>query len=204
MGRTEMATVAGFNVKGDFVELPSQMLEEWLWESDILQRVTKHYQTGAALPPELINAKVRSKNAFRGRDSLRQLQFASLSLSIFEAKFAENTADKMNSDALFMDLQSAVMPGIVYNANGHMQCNFGHLMGYGASYYGYMWSEVFAHDVFEFIRERNGLLSSALGRQYVEHIIGRGGSADPNELLREFLGREPNNHAFLKRMGISS
>jgi thimet oligopeptidase len=203
-GRSKMQTVAGYNVKMDFVELPSQMLQEWLWEPAILKRVTSHYQTHEPLPDALIEAKVKSKNAFTGRDSLRQLQFATLSLDIFSAEFSGRKESELDVSKLIREVQPAVLPHVNYPESSHLHCNFGHLTGYAACYYGYMWSEVFALDVFAYIKARNGLLDPAVGRRYAECILSRGGGADPNELLVEFLGRPPNEEAFLKHLGISN
>lgn len=203
MGRTEMATVAGTRVKRDFVELPSQMLEEWLWEPEVLQLITCHYQTKEKLPMDLIEAKVRSKNAFTGRDALSQLQFATLSLELFSKDFASQKVETMDPADLFRKIQPKILDKVEFSQENNFHCNFGHLMGYAATYYGYMWSEVFALDVFEHIRQANGLLSAELGRRYVDCIIGRGGAEDPNELLKKFLGREPNQDAFLKRIGLT-
>lgn len=203
MGRTAMATFAGTRVKRDFVELPSQMLEEWLWEPEILQLVTKHYKTGDTLPIALIDAKVASKNAFSGRDSLRQLQFATYALAIFDAPFAAGQGPHgLDTTALFRAVQSPILGGVQYSETAHFECAFGHLMGYAATYYGYMWSEVFAQDVFEFIKAEKGLLSPVLGRRYVDNIIGVGGGDDPNAMLTRFLGRPPNADAFLRKLGV--
>ncbi|EPY37176.1 thimet oligopeptidase [Strigomonas culicis] len=202
MGRSRMPTLAGTSVKRDFVELPSQMLEEWLWEPSILQRITAHYKTKQALPKELIDAKVQSRNAFGGRDSLRQLQFATYSLDIFGVPFSAQPKEKLDTTSLFYQVEPRVLPGITYATNTHFESAFGHLTGYGAGYYGYMWSKVFALDVFEFIRARDGLLDAKLGQRYVDCIIGVGGGKDPNECLRDFLGREPTNKAFLRNIGV--
>ncbi|CAG9576478.1 putative thimet oligopeptidase [Leishmania major strain Friedlin] len=202
MGRTRMATFAGTRVKRDFVELPSQMLEEWLWEPEILQKITSHYKTKEQLPRTLIDAKVASKNAFSGRDTLRQLQFATYSLQIFGLPFSTQPRDNLDTTQLFYDLEPRVMPGVNYEHNTHFESAFGHLTGYGAGYYGYMWSKVFALDLFEYIRSHNGLLDPKMGRRYVDCIIGVGGSQDPNDMLVKFLGREPNNEAFLRNIGV--
>ncbi|KAL7701282.1 thimet oligopeptidase [Lotmaria passim] len=202
MGRTRMATFAGTRVKRDFVELPSQMLEEWLWEPEILQKITSHYKTKEPLPRSLIDAKVASKNAFSGRDTLRQLQFATYSLCIFGLPFSEQPQEKLNATQLFYDIEPRVMPGLHYEHDTHFESAFGHLTGYGAGYYGYMWSKVFALDVFEYIRSHNGLLDPKMGSRYVDCIIGVGGSQDPNDMLAKFLGRKPNNEAFLRNIGV--
>eukprot|EP00331_Platyophrya_macrostoma_P005686 CAMPEP_0176416932 /NCGR_PEP_ID=MMETSP0127-20121128/6609_1 /TAXON_ID=938130 /ORGANISM="Platyophrya macrostoma, Strain WH" /LENGTH=697 /DNA_ID=CAMNT_0017797039 /DNA_START=33 /DNA_END=2126 /DNA_ORIENTATION=+ len=198
MGRSRMPTMAGTRVKRDFVELPSQMLEEWLWDSKILQRVTKHYKTGEALPKELIAAKIASQNAFSGRDSLRQLVFATYALELFGPS-ASSTVD---TSQVFYDIQDRILPGIQFSRDTHFECAFGHLTGYAATYYGYMWSEVFAQDVFEYIRQRDGLLSSTLGKRYRDMILGCGGGKDPSDMLEAFLERKPNANAFFKKIGI--
>lgn len=204
MGRSHMATFAGTRVKRDFVELPSQMLEEWLWEPSILSKVTSHYETKETLPESLIKAKVASQNAFSGRDSLRQLQFATYSLSIFGNPFSTSakTPEELDAANLFCGIQPRLIPGVQFSNDNHFECAFGHLMGYAATYYGYMWSEVFAQDVFDYIRSHDGLLSAEMGRRYVDCIIGVGGAEDPNDMLKKFLGREPNSDAFLKKLGV--
>jgi thimet oligopeptidase len=204
MGRSRMMSQAGTRVKRDFVELPSQMLEEWLWEPSILEKITSHYKTGEALPQDLIAAKVASKNAFSGRDSLRQLQFATYSLDIFGAPFSTTatSASDYDTTALFRSIQPRILPGVEFSNGTHFECAFGHLTGYGATYYGYMWSEVFAQDVFQYIKDRDGLLSAELGRRYRDIILGVGGGRDPNDMLKDFLGREPNAKAFLSKLGV--
>lgn len=205
MGRSKMATFAGTRVKRDFVELPSQMLEEWLWEPTILKKVTSHYRTNETLPTDLIEAKVASKNAFSGRDSLRQLTFATYSLAIFGEPFSTvacEAASQLDTNALFQAIQPRMIPGVKFSETAHFECAFAHLIGYAATYYGYMWSEVFAQDVFQYIKDRDGLLSAELGKRYRDHIIGVGGGKDPNEMLKSFLEREPNAVAFLSKLGV--
>lgn len=207
MGRSKMMTLAGTRVKRDFVELPSQMLEEWLWEPSILAMITSHYKTGEALPVELIQAKVASKNAFSGRDSLRQLQFATYALDIFGHPFSTDAAaapDNYDTTGLFRSIQPRLLPGMEFSNATHFECAFGHLTGYGATYYGYMWSEVFAQDVFQYIKDHDGLLSAELGRRYRNIILGVGGGRDPNDMLKEFLGREPNAKAFISKLGVEA
>lgn len=201
LSRTKLASVAGTNVELDFVELPSQMLEQWLWEPSILQKITKHYKTGEPLPQSLIDAKVKSKNAFSGRDTLRQLCFATLSLEVFSVPFSVSPKP-LNTHKLYHDIHKRLLPEVMLPGTEHLECSFGHLMGYDAGYYGYMWSNVFAQDTFHFIRQHNGLLDPAIGNRYTASILSVGGSRDPNESLRELLGREPDNRAFLANIGV--
>lgn len=109
---------------------------------------------------------MHSKNAFSARDALRQLQFANYSLAIFGLPFSSQQRDALDTAKLFADIEPRVMPGIHYEENTHFECAFGHLTGYAAGYYGYMWSKVFALDIFEYIKQHNGLLDPAIGRRY--------------------------------------
>lgn len=198
---TKLATVAGTNVELDFVELPSQMLEQWLWDPSILQKITKHYKTGEPLPQALIDAKVKSQNVFSGRDTLRQLHFATFSLEVFSVPFSVSP-QPLNTQKLYHDIYNRLLPEVAVPGTGHSECAFGHLMGYDAGYYGYMWSQVFALDAFYYIREHNGLLDPKMGTKYAQSILSYGGSRDPNISLKELLGREPQNTAFLRNIGL--
>ncbi len=195
LGRTAVASFAGTRVKRDFVEMPSQMLEEWLWNPDILKMVSKHYQTGQPLPDDLIASILRSRTFDSGFHTVRQLYLAKLSLDCF------NNGPQMDLDALIKKEFNEFIYGIQFEPTDHQYASFGHLTGYGARYYGYMWSSVFAHDLFSEIKKA-GLLNSATGQRYIKNVIGKGGSKDPNDLLKDFLGREPNQEAFLLDMGF--
>jgi thimet oligopeptidase len=195
LGRTKVASFSGTKVKRDFVELPSQMLEEWLWEPEILKMVSKHYQTGQQLPDELIAQILKARTFDSGFNVTRQLFIANLSLDYF------NNGPKINPAEILKQVRTKVTPYVISDPRDHFYTSFGHLTGYGARYYGYMWSKVFAHDLFNEIK-KIGLLDPSIGRKYVDAVIGKGGSKDPNDLLKDFLGREPNQDAFLKDMGL--
>jgi thimet oligopeptidase len=195
LGRTKVASFSGTKVKRDFVELPSQMLEEWLWEPEILKMVSKHYQTGQQLPDELIAQILKTRTFDSGFNVTRQLFIANLSLDYF------NNGPKINPAEILKQVRTKVTPYVISDPRDHFYTSFGHLTGYGARYYGYMWSKVFAHDLFNEIK-KIGLLDPSIGRKYVDAVIGKGGSKDPNDLLKDFLGREPNQDAFLKDMGL--
>lgn len=195
-GRTDLASQSGpGGVKRDFVELPSQMLEEWLWDTQILKMVSHHYQTGQPLPDDLIASILKSRTYDSGFFVVRQLLFANFSLQCF------NNGPWVDLDALRKSLFDTCMKDIQYSPDDHNYASFGHLTGYGARYYGYLWSKVFAHDLFHEIK-KEGLLNPEIGRRYADLVIGKGGSKDPNELLQDFLGRAPNQNAFLHDMGL--
>jgi thimet oligopeptidase len=195
LGITHFARLSGTGVKSDFVELPSQILEEWLYDPAILRMVSKHYQTGEPLPDDIIEKIIGLKKLSTGLWTQRQIFFAIYSLRIFGAN-APDPADLMEQ------IFGTYFKHHAYDARSHFYDSFGHLTGYGAKYYGYLWSKVFALDVFNEIKNEDGLLSPIVGKRYVDAIIRKGGTKDPNELLFDFLHRKPTIDAFLKDMGL--
>ncbi len=194
-GRTAIVSQSGVAVKRDFVEMPSQMLEEWMRDPGILKMVSHHYQTGQPMPDDLIAAILKLRTYDSGFSVCRQLYLANFSLHCFD------NGPQVNIEELRKKLFNTFMYGIQYNSDDHQYAAFGHLTGYGARYYGYLWSEVFAHDLFDEI-SKEGLLNPAIGRRYRDQVIGKGASKDPNDLLKDFLGREPNQKAFMRNMGF--
>ena len=132
---TELNSFSGTNVKRDFVELPSQMLEEWLWQPEVLKRVSGHYQTGEKLHDTLIDAIIAIKNLDTGFHIKRQLALSYLSLACFN----ERIDDDMKRE--YQLLAERLMPYQNYCPEENFIASFGHLMGYGAQYYGYLWSK---------------------------------------------------------------
>lgn len=195
LGQTKIASFSGTSTKTDFVELPSQMLEEWLFDREILKKVSSHYQTGQPLSDELIDRILESKNAFSGLFISRQAFLSRLALEYYAP------GKEKDVYGIMKNLHQELRPHIHFDAQDHFYASFGHLPSYAAKYYGYMWSKVFALDIFAEIR-KHGLLDPVIGRKYVQTILAQGGSKDPNELLQDFLGREPNNKAFLKDLGL--
>ncbi|MFA6066286.1 MAG: M3 family metallopeptidase [Candidatus Babeliaceae bacterium] len=194
LGATRMIGFSGTNVKRDFVEMPSQMLEEWMHDASILKKVSKHYVTQEPLSDDTI-ATIRAMKIFDSGDWVnRQLSYSLLSLEYYKAgkkdiqQIKKNIFKRLRRHVLFVDDQ-------------HTETSFGHLMGYGAKYYSYLWSKIFALDMFDHIKQ-HGLLDPVVGGQYSQKILKKGGSLEPQELLRDFLGREPNSIAFFKDLGI--
>ncbi len=196
LGSTKLASFSGTATKTDFVEMPSQMLEEWMWNRDILKSVSSHYQTGKHLPDALIDKMVALKKFDSGHFVQRQCCLAMLSLSCFTEGAKKDTSE------LWQHIITTHSPHLQFESEGHFQASFGHLMGYGSGYYSYMWSKVFALDLFSEIRKQ-GLLNTEIGMKLRKQVLGKGGSVDPNILLRDFLGREPNQNAFLSDLGLS-
>lgn len=194
LGTTSLMSQAGTSVKTDFVEMPSQMLENWMWDRDILKMISSHYETGKPLPDELIDKILELKNFDSGGWLADQVFYSIFSLDLFK--------NKLDSDIFqfWKKLHSEIINYIYFDENNKYYCSFVHLMGYGPKYYGYLWSKVYAEDLFEVIK-KYGLLNPKIGKKYVEDIISKGGSADPNKLLVNFLGRKPNSKAFFKDLG---
>lgn len=195
LGATEIISMSGTNTKRDFVELPSQILEEWLGDKEILQLVSSHYATGAPLPSDLIDKILSLKHFDSGSFVQRQVVLSLMSLNYY------GPSTHKDFYAIAKELHHQFRPRILFAPEDHMYASFGHLPSYAAKYYGYLWSRVFALDIFAQIKQE-GLLNPAAGKRYCEHILAFGGTKDPNELLYNYLGRKPNNKAFLHEMGL--
>jgi len=193
--QVNISRFAGTRVFRDFVEAPSQMLENWCWEKSILRRVSKHYKTEKPLPDELIDRMVEAKNANSGLLNLRQVFYG-----VFDQEI--HTIAKINSAEVYGRLRKEIT--LTENTPGtNGAASFGHMVGgYDASYYGYLWSEVFSADMFS-IFKKCGIMSPEIGLQYRTKILQPGGSIDADILLRNFLGREPNQDAFLEHIGLT-
>lgn len=194
LGRTETAKFSGTNVERDFVEAPSQIMQHWVWRADVLKRFARHYETGEPIPERLVDQLVAARKLNKGLHQLRQLQYG-----WWDQKL--HGGPERDLDAIYEE--GARISLLPIHEGTFPLASFGHLMGgYDASYYGYMWSEVFGDDMFSRF-EQEGVTNPEVGMAYRRLILERGGSVDPDIMLREFLGREPNNEAFLRKLGIS-
>ncbi len=194
-GSTSMIGFSGTRVKRDFVEMPSQMLEYWMWQPEMLKRVSKHYKTGEPLSDEIIEKLQKLKTFDAGDQLLRQVYFSYLSLAFYLQGKNKNVQLIKDKYAEF------TRPYIANTPNEHFESSFGHLMGYGAGYYGYQWSKVYAADLFGMIKEY-GLTNPEIGKRYKDIILARGGSIEPDKLLVEFLGRAPSTKAYFDDLGL--
>jgi len=194
LGRTELARFSGTNTERDFVEAPSQIMQHWIWRPDVLKRFARHYQTGEAIPEQLVEQLVAARNLNKAMWQLRQMTYGWWDQEIHAGP--DRDLDEINSEGSKISL-------LPPHEGTFAMASFGHLMGgYDASYYGYMWAEVFGDDMFSRFEEE-GVTNPKVGMAYREAVLTRGGSLDADEMLVDFLGREPNNDAFLRKLGIS-
>ncbi len=184
---------SGFNVAMDFVEAPSQMLENWVWDAGMLTRLSKHYKTGRPLPKDLITRIIDARLFGEAWGVRSQLVLASLDLII-------HTKGAKDPVKLYAELDKKLM-GITPPARQLWLAGFGHIAhGYDAGYYGYLWSKVYAEDMFSRF-QKEGVLNPKTGRDYRHWILEKGSSMEEMDLVRGFLNRKPNNKAFLKSIG---
>jgi len=188
-GHTEWAGLSGFATEGDFIEVPSQMLEEFFRNEKLLQGFAKHYQTGEVLPSELIQNMKRA-GAFGRADWIRtQLYYTTLSLDLHDQAPAA-----LDPDVLARDLYLKFQPWTWLEGN-RMYASFGHLTGYSSNYYTYMFDKVIALDFFgQFDPE--DLLGCEAGTRYRKAVLEQGGSKPGREMVRDFLGRDEEYAAF--------
>ena len=195
--RAPYRSLSGTSVARDFVEAPSQMLESWAWKPEVLNLLSGHYNNIAQkLPQELLNRMLAAKDFNKGYHYMRQILFGTFDLTI-HTKSGKVDVVKEFDEHYKNTLLVEPLDG------GHFAASFGHLMGgYDAGYYGYIWSEVYAADMFTAFDGEGLLLSPEVGARYRKHILEQGAMEEPLELVRQFLGREPNDEAFSKKLGI--
>ncbi len=194
LGRTEMARFSGTSVERDFVEAPSQIMQHWVWRADVLRRFAKHHETGQPIPDRLVEQLVAARQLNVAIHQLRQLQFGWLDQQIHSTDPSPDL-DRVQRDAADISL-------LPFHEGTFGIASFGHLMGgYDSAYYGYMWSEVFGDDMFSRF-EDEGVTNPAVGMAYRREVLEKGGSLDADEMLVNFLGRKPDNAAFLRKLGI--
>jgi thimet oligopeptidase len=193
-GQQQWAGITGITMEGDFVEAPSQMLEEWMHSPQVLATFAHNYKTGEPIPAELV-ARMNRASAFgRGAWVARQNNFTALSYDIYKTKPQDVDLDAVTLDDAKKYTPFTPLPGT------HMYCSFGHLAGYSSAYYTYLWDKVIAEDFFSQFDQAN-LLAGPAPMRYRHTVLEPGGSVSANTLVRDFLGREQNMDAFQKWMG---
>ncbi|MEQ9301140.1 MAG: M3 family metallopeptidase [Cyclobacteriaceae bacterium] len=193
------SSIAGTNVFWDFVELPSQILENWLLEKECLDLFAEHYETGEAIPQELIDNLKNASKYHQAYQTMRQLSFGMLDMKWHTVERAEEVDDvqKFEQEALG---QTDLFPKI---EEACMSTQFSHIFagGYGAGYYSYKWAEVLDADAFSYFKEK-GIFNSEVANSFRANILSKGGSEHPMELYKKFRGQEPSIEALLERSGL--
>ncbi|UCE09245.1 MAG: Zn-dependent oligopeptidase [Candidatus Thorarchaeota archaeon] len=197
-GISNKASYSSFGLDGvlpDFIEVPSMMFENWAWKEEVLSLLSGHYEDREKkLPADLLEKMVQVKLLNIGTFQLRQVFFALIDMRYHTEQIDDTTKEfvRYYNTVTGFEMEEGITP----------DAGFAHLMGgYQAGYYGYLWSQVFAEDLFTRFDE-NGFMDDKTGLQLREKVLAPGGSRDPDALIRDFLGRESNNEAFLKSLGL--
>ncbi|MCB0368773.1 MAG: Zn-dependent oligopeptidase [Bdellovibrionales bacterium] len=196
LSRVKYASLSGTRVARDFVEAPSQMLENWVWQPEILKMISQKYNNPTeTMPDDLIQKLVASRKFNQAWMNTRQLIFGIYDLTLHRS--SKDLDVTKTYKKIYQDLT-----GMEALSDTHWPAGFGHIMGgYDAGYYGYMWSNVYAFDMFSNFQGKN-LLSPDEGLKYRVSVLEKGDTKDASQLLYEFLGRKPSNKAFFDFLGV--
>ena len=190
------------NVMWDFVELPSQFMENYAIEKDFLQTFAFHYQTGEPMPKELIRRVARSRNFNVAMSCLRQVRFGLIDMAFYTRTEPLEPTDDIRHIELNAGLPTELKPGFG-RYNTCMTVQFSHIMagGYAAGYYSYKWAEVLDADAFHLFKKK-GIFNKQVAQSFRDEILSRGGTEHPMILYKRFRKKEPSIKALLKRNGI--
>ena len=198
LANTNYSSLSGTSVSWDFVELPSQILENWCYEKEALNLFAKHYKTGEVLPMKYIEKIKESASFHEGMQTLRQLSFGLLDMKWHGTNPEEIKTIKAFENNAFT--HTKLYPDVPENC---MSTAFSHIFqgGYAAGYYSYKWAEVLDADAFEYFLEK-GIFNKEVATKFKEHILSMGGTEKPMELYKRFRGKEPKPDALLRRAGL--
>ena len=198
LANTTYNSLSGTSVSWDFVELPSQVLENWCYEKEALEIFAKHYESGEVIPMEYIKKIKESASFHEGMQTLRQLNFGLLDMSWHSKDPSEIKSIKKFENTAFTETK--LYPDVAENC---MSTAFSHIFqgGYSAGYYSYKWAEVLDADAFEYFSEK-GIFNKEVATKFKENVLSKGGTEKPMELYKRFRGKEPKPDALLKRAGL--
>ena len=203
LSQVDVRQLVGTNVAWDFVELPSQIMENWCWEKEALSSFARHYATGEPIPDALFDKMQRARTYREATATTRQLGFATVDLALHVDYEPTRDGDLL---AYARRIAQPFSPAPLAD-NYAMIASFNHLfassVGYAAGYYSYKWAEVLDADAFTRFK-REGVYSRQVGEAFRRSVLERGDSADPMELYKDFMGREPSLDALLQRSGLSA
>ena len=197
LANTTYPSLSGTSVYWDFVELPSQVMENWCYEPEALALFAKHYETGEIIPQEYVEKIKESSSFLEGMSTLRQLSFGILDMS-YHAK-SQTITDVKAFEKLAME-GTSLYPDVAENC---MSTSFSHIFqgGYSSGYYSYKWAEVLDADAFAYFQEK-GIFNKEVATKFKDNVLSKGGTELPMELYRRFRGQEPKPDALLKRAGL--
>ncbi|MDC1237664.1 M3 family metallopeptidase [Polaribacter sp.] len=198
LANTTYNSLSGTSVSWDFVELPSQILENWCFEREALELFAKHYETGEVIPMKYVEKIKESASFHEGMQTLRQLSFGLLDMQWHGQDPTEISSVKEFENGAFADTK--LYPDVAENV---MSTAFSHIFqgGYSAGYYSYKWAEVLDADAFEYFLEE-GIFNKEVATKFKENVLSKGGTEKPMELYKRFRGKEPKPDALLKRAGL--
>ena len=192
--RVEIAARGGINVAWDWVEVPSQIMENWCWQGEALDLFARHFETGETLPDQVLERLLAARRFMGGWLQMRQLSFANLDLELHRG---------YSGDGPVMEFAARTLRPFVPSerfVERHILPSFSHLFGggYASAYYSYIWSETLEADAFSRF-EREGVLNERTGRAFLEGVLAQGDCRDPEDLFRDFMGRDPDPGALIRR-----
>ncbi len=201
LGEAEVASITGTNVKWDFVELPSQLMENFIYERISLDMLAKHNKTGEPVPDELLEQMNAARKYRSSLQCMRQMSLGKIDLHLHMSSVEDLNQDLDELDTEILEdyhPEYATKPNTVLRSFNHI---FSDSVGYSAGYYSYKWAEVLSADVFAYLRDA-GVLSREAGTKYRQEIVSKGNTKDPMELFKNLMGREPSIDALLEQDGL--
>jgi peptidyl-dipeptidase Dcp len=198
LANTTYPSLSGTSVYWDFVELPSQVMENWCYEPEALSLFAKHYETGEVIPQDYVNKIKESASFLEGMATMRQLSFGLLDMA-FHSNDPNNITDVKAFEKEAFD-GTSLYPDVAENC---MSVSFSHIFqgGYSSGYYSYKWAEVLDADAFAYFQEK-GIFNKEVATKFKENVLSKGGTELPMELYKRFRGQEPKPEALLKRAGL--
>ena len=185
---------SGSNVAWDFVETPSQIMENWVWNDEMLKKLSKHVKTGKVLPKDMREKILAGKKFQNAYHFMRQIIMGKLDMDLHTGKIKDATEAYRSMIKMYTGVDLPEKDTL-------FPAGFGHLVGYDAGYYSYLWALVYAQDAFsEF--EKKGIFNKDLGMKWRKEVLEKGSSEDELQLVKNFLGRKPSDKAFLRELGV--
>jgi thimet oligopeptidase len=196
LSRARLESQAGANVAWDFVETPSQIMENWVWDKEVMKKLSKHYETGKQMDDAMIDRIIKGKTFQNAYFYTRQLIQGKLDLDLHTGKVKDARAAYRKMNKMYFNVELPEKETL-------FPAGFGHLVGYDAGYYSYLWALVYACDAFESFKTKGNkkvMTNTEVGIKWRREVLEKGSSEDEMKLVKNFLGRTPNQKAFLKEV----